>query len=176
MKKIFLTFAAFTFGASVAFAQTDTEAPVESQDELQVEKLSNNAVAEGKKEIDISQLPAAVQDAFKNSEFKDWEVAAVYEVEAGAEQTENMAISTEATTEGPTYEISLVSKDMKDEIKDTQEAIADEQEDAKEEGDVEVTTETVSVKVPAVSLHYDQEGKLLKQEEQKPENELDEME
>ena len=175
MKKIFLTFAAFTFGASVAFAQTEQKKPVEAQDELQVEKLSNSVAEEGKTEIDLQQLPAAVLEAFESSEFNDWEVAAVYEVEAGAEK-ENMSAAPEANTEGPTYEISLISKDMKDEMKDTEEAIADEQEEAVEEEEIAVSTETVDVKVPALSLRYDQEGTLLEQKQLKGSEELEEIE
>ncbi|WP_017731377.1 hypothetical protein [Nafulsella turpanensis] len=171
MKKIFLTFAAFSFGATVAFAQTEQETPVEPQSELQVEKLSNSVAEEGKKEIDMAQLPAAVQEAFENSEFNDWEVAAVYEVEA---VNENMAATTEAPAEGPVYEISLISKDMKDEIKDTEEAIADEQEEAVEEEEIAVTTETVEVKVPSLALRYDQEGTLIEQKQLKAEEEIEE--
>ena len=173
MKKIFLTFAAFTFGASVAFAQTEQEKPVEAQDELQVEKLSNSAAEEGKKEIDLNQLPAAVLEAFESSEFNDWEVAAVYEVEAA---NENMAATPQANTEAPVYEISLISKDMKDEIQDTEEAIADEQEDAVEENQTVVSTETVEAKVPSLSLRYDQEGTLLEQKQVKGNEELEEIE
>lgn len=175
MKKIFLTFAAFSFGASVAFAQTEQETPIEAQDELQVEKLSNSVAVDGKKEIDMNLLPAAVKEAFENSEFKDWKVAAVYEVEAGA-GNENMAATSEAATEGPVYEISLISKDMKDEIQDAEEEIADEQEDAVEEDEVNITTETVELKVPALSLTYDQEGKLLEQKQLKVEEKLEEIE
>ena len=171
MKKIFLTFAAFSFGATVAFAQTEQGTPAESQNELQVEKLSNSVAEEGKKEIDMTQLPAAVQEAFKNSEFKDWEVAAIYEVEAAKE---NMAATTETPAEGPVYEISLISKDMKDEIKDTEETIADEQEDAAEE-EVAVTTETVKVEVPSLALRYDQEGNLIEQKQLKGDGSLEEV-
>jgi hypothetical protein len=178
MKKIFLTFAVFGFGATVAFAQTNPEVETDQpQTELQVEKLSNSAEMEGKKKIEMSELPAAVQEAFQNSEFKDWEVAEIYEVEATQEENINMSATAEesASSEGVTYEINLISKDMKDEIEDSEEAVAEEQEEAVEEN-VEATTETVEVEVPALLLQYDKEGKLLKQEEQKSDNKLEELE
>jgi hypothetical protein len=178
MKKIFLTFAVFGFGATVAFAQTNPEVETEqAQTELQVEKLSNSAEMEGKKKIEMSELPAAVQEAFQNSEFKDWEVAEIYEVEASQEENINMSATAEesASSEDVTYEINLISKDMKDEIEDSEEAVAEEQEEAVEEN-VEATTETIEVEVPALLLEYDKEGKLLKQEEQKSDNKLEELE
>ncbi len=178
MKKIFLTFAVFGLGATAAFAQTTPEVETEQpQTELQVEKLSNAAEMEGKKEIEMSELPAAVQEAFQNSEFKDWEVAAIYEVEAAQEENIQLSNTAEenAASEGVTYEISLISNDMQDEIEDSEEAIAEEQEEAVEEN-VEATTATVEVKVPAILLQYDTEGKLLKQEEQKSDNGLEEVE
>jgi hypothetical protein len=178
MKKIFLTFAVFGFGATVAFAQTNPEVETDQpQTELQVEKLSNSTEMEGKKKIEMSELPAAVQEAFQNSEFKDWEVAEIYEVEATQEENINLSATSEesASSEEVTYEISLLSKDMKDEIEDSQEAVAEGQEEAVEEN-VEATTETIEVEVPALLLQYDKEGKLLKQEEQKSDNKLEELE
>lgn len=183
MKKIFLTFAVVGFGATVAFAQVTPEPETEhQQEELKIEKLSNSAEMEGKKKIEMSELPLAVQEAFQNSEFNEWEVAAIYEVDAsqeGMEGDENINLSATpeeaVTSEDVTYEISLISKDMKDEIEDTQEAVTEEQEEATEEN-VVVTTETVEVKIPALLLQYDKEGKLLKQEEQKNDGQLEELE
>lgn len=182
MKKIFLTFAVFGFGATVAFAQTTPEVETEQpQEELQVEKLSNTAEMEGKKKIEMSELPAAVQEAFQNSEFNDWEIAAIYVVEATQEENINLSATPEenAAPEDVTYEISLISKDMKDEIEDTEEVVAEEQEEATEEiveEKVEVTTETVEVEIPALLLQYDKEGNLLKQEEQKSDSKIEELE
>lgn len=178
MKKIFLTFAVFGFGATAAFAQTNPEVETDQpQTELQVEKLSNSTAMEGKKEIEMSELPAAVQEAFQNSEFKDWEVAAIYEVEATQEENINLSATPEesAASEEATYEISLISNDMKDEIEDSEEAVTEEQEEAVEEN-VEATTKTVEVEVPALLLQYDKEGKLLKQEEQKNDSQLEGLE
>lgn len=180
MKKIFLTFAVVGFGATVAFAQVTPEPETEQQqEELQVEKLSNSAEMEGKKKIEMSELPLAVQEAFQNSEFKEWEVAAIYEVEAVPEGEGNINMNAtpeeNVASEDVTYEISLISKDMKDEIQDTEEAVSEEQEEAVEEN-VEVTTETVQVEIPALLLQYDKEGKLLKQEEQKNDGQLEELE
>lgn len=176
MKKLFLTFAVVGLGAATAFAQ-EVES-VQQQEELQIEKLSNPAEMEGKKAIEMSELPQAVQDAFQNSEFKDWEVAAVYAVEAPQEENIQLSNTPEETAvpeENITYEISLVSQEIEEEIEEAEEAVTEAQEEATGE-QVEVSTETVKVAVPALLLSYDKEGKLLKQEEQKNDSPLEEKE
>lgn len=210
MKKILLSLTVLTFGASAAFAQTETETEtqletqtemeVETQQEaqeaqtedLQIERLSNKAEASDKREIEMSELPAAVQEAFKNSEFADWEVSGVYEtaaaaseeVPAEATETEIMEPATEdaaaaaageTVTEEVAYEILLISKDMKDEIEDTQEAVQEENEDAIEDGEAAVSTENVKVEIPGVLLKYDSQGQLISQEDQKSETETNDQ-
>lgn len=206
MKKILLSLTVLTFGASAAFAQTETETEtqldtqtemeVETQQEiqtedLQIERLSNKAEASDKREIEMSELPAAVQEAFQNSEFADWEVSGIYETAAPSEEapaeaaeTEIMEPATEeaaAAAAGETaseevaYEILLISKDMKDEIEDTQEAVQEENEDAIEDGEAAVSTETVKVEIPGVVLKYDSEGQLISQEDQKSEEETNDQ-
>lgn len=194
MKKIFLSLTALTFGASVAFAQTETEVQepqteqnIEIQDDqqevqsddLQIERLSNEAETSGKKKIEMSELPASVQEAFQNSEFKDWEVAEIYEVRSATNSEgiveEDVALGN-ATPEA-SYEIVAISKDMKDEIADTQEAIQEETEDALEDGEAaEVSTENIKVEIPAVVLKYDQQGQLIEQQEQNGETDLNDQE
>lgn len=177
MKKIFLTFAALAFGATISFAQTNQENEQEHEsDKLEIERLSNTAEATGKKKIEMSELPLQVQEAFQKSEYKDWEVAEIYEIEEAAQGWVDEDIpleegQTEASLNSDySYEIVLLSQDMKDEVEDSQEAVADEQEDALEEEDVAVSTETVKVEVPALILHFDQEGKLLQKQDQEGSN------
>ena len=208
MKKILLSLTALTFCASVAFAQ---EVEVETQpsheetqtqpgqeeaqtEDLQIERLSNTAETSGKRKIEMSELPAAVQEAFQNSEFKDWEISGVYEVKAEASEAEGMmedataeeavtteteeaATATETASQEASYEILLITKDMKDEIEDTQEIIQEEKEDAMEDGEeaAEIATEKVSVEIPGVVLKYNAEGELISQEDQKGEAETNDQ-
>lgn len=172
MKKIFLTFAALAFGATVSFAQTSQEYEQEYEgDKLEIERLSNTVETAAKKKIEISELPLQVQEALQNSEYKDWEVAEIYEIEEAGQGWVDEDIPLE---EGQTaaslisdfsYEIVLLGEDMKDETEAKQEAVADEQEDAIQEEEVAVSTETANMEVPAIILHFDQEGKLLQKQQ-----------
>lgn len=172
MKKIFLTFAALAFGTTLSFAQTNQDYDQEQEsDKLEIERLSNTAETAGKKKIEISELPLQVQEALQESAYKDWEIAEIYEIEeAGQGWVDEDIPLEEGQTEASlindfSYEIVLLNQDMKDEIEDSHEVIADEQEDAVKE-DIAVSTETVKVEVPALILHFDQEGKLLNKQEQ----------
>lgn len=162
MKKIILSITAFTFCATVSFAQTDTGIQEDQQqDDIQVERLSESPEMTGKTKIEMSALPAGVQQSFQESEFKDWKVAEVYELKAAeAPEAEEGMPAEEATTEEAAYEILLISQDLKEEITE-----AEEKEEAQTEEEVEVTTEKVMVEVPAIVLQYNKEGKLIKQEE-----------
>lgn len=166
MKKLFLTIAAVAIGSTLSFAQSSGD---QESGKLEIERLSNTAETTAKKKIDINELPLQVQEALQKSEYKDWEIAEIYEIEEEGRGWVDEDIPLE---EGQTaaslisdfsYEIVMLSQDMKDEIEDSQEAISDEQEEALEE-EAALTTETVQVEVPAIILHYDQEGKLLKKE------------
>ena len=182
MKKVFLSITALTFGASVAFAQTnETEVQQNQNSDLQIERLSNSPEEAGKKKIELGELPSAVHEAFKESEFKDWEVQEVYELSAPATEGQEMTSDAGIAPAGEeaAYEIRLISKDMKDEISDSQEAIEDVQEDAAEADEAEeanVSTETVKVEVPAVVLQFDKEGNLIKQDDQNEANETETLE
>lgn len=171
MKKIFLSITAFTFCATVSFAQTETGIQEDQQqEELQVERLSEKPEMAGKNKIEMSELPAGVQQSFQESEFKDWKVAEVYELQAAdsPEGQEGMPTEEEAA-----YEILLISQDLKEEIADTRETVAEEKKEAQTDEEVEISTEKVMVEVPAVVLQYDKEGKLLKQEERPETNETE---
>lgn len=166
MKKLFLTIAAVAIGTTVSFAQSNGEY---ESGKLEIERLSNTAETAVKKKIDVSELPLQVQEALQQSEYKDWEIAEIYEIEEEGRGWVDEDIPLE---EGQTaaslisdfsYEIIMLSQDMQEEIEDSQEAITDKQDDATVEEET-VSTETVEVEVPAIILHYDQEGKLLKKE------------
>ncbi len=171
MKKVFLSITALTFSASAAFAQSsDIETSQNQSSDLQIERLSNSTEETGKKKIELSELPSAVSDAFRDSEFKDWEVTEVYEINSSSPENQTMTSDAGIAPAGEeaTYEIRLISKDMKDEISDSQEAIEDVKEDANEADEAEeanVSTETMEVEVPSVVLKYDQEGNLIENED-----------
>lgn len=91
MKKTFLTFVAVGFGVSVAFAQTAEPADVQQQEpQEQVQSAETMVQAEeSRREVEMTTLPAAVQEGFQNGQYSDMEVLAIYEVTAedGTEAT-----------------------------------------------------------------------------------------
>lgn len=164
MKKTFLTLVAFGFGASVAFAQT----PVPQEETQQgVQTEQDDAMLpqeeEGRTQIEMYELPVAVQDAFKNGQYKDYEVLAIYEV--SAEPQEGAATEMEGTegtatiAQAVTYEIELASEG---------EAYGSEQA-VEEDGMEGIETERVSARQPDVVLHFDANGQLINEEQ--PEDE-----
>ncbi len=159
MKKTFLTFVALGFGLSVAFAQETT--PVEEgQEGIQVEQNDATMAQEqdGRKQIEMYELPVAVQDAFKNGQYKDYEVLAIYEVSAEDQQGaegEMQAAEGEAVQQGVKYEIELASEG---ETYGNEEAV-------EEEGMEGVETERVSARQPDVILQFDENGQLIKEEQ-----------
>jgi hypothetical protein len=160
MKKTFLTFVAFGFGLSVAFAQT-TVPQEEAQQGTPMEQ--NDATMaqeeEGRKQIEMHELPVAVQDAFKNGQYKEYEVLAIYEVSAEAQQgteTEMEGTQEEATTQqGMKYEIELASAG---ETYGNEEAV-------EEDGMAGIETERVSARQPALILQFDENGQLINEEQ-----------
>ena len=90
MKKIFLTLVAVGFGVSVSFAQateTQVETPQQDAQMEQTQPADNMAQEEqGRTEVEMAAVPTPVQDAFKNGQYSDMEVLAIYEI-AGAEGT-----------------------------------------------------------------------------------------
>lgn len=143
MKKTFLTLAAIVFGFSVSFAQT-VEPAAAPQEEAQEQTLPANDMAEaeqGRTEVEMAALPVAVQDAFKNGQYSDYEVLAIYEV--SAEEADATA------TEGTVYEFELA-----------QQAEATETEATELEG---VETENVSVRSADVILQIDENGQVIEE-------------
>lgn len=170
MKKTVLTFAAIAFGMGVTFAQTTPvtkegekkSTPVTTEQILIIDKVADQPAEEvaGRRELKVDELPAAVQKALKDGEFKTWKVVTAAELQGNAQ---NPAV---------TYEVALISEDMKDEIKDSQESTEELKEEVLEEG-AEATEKMVEVKVPGVVLRYDQSGKLLSRVENTPKTEQD---
>jgi hypothetical protein len=160
MKKTFLTFVAFGFGLSVAFAQT-TIPQEETQGETPVEQNDATMAQEedGRKQIEMHELPVAVQDAFKNGQYKDYEVLAIYEVSAEAQQgaeAEMQGTESEAAVQqGMKYEIELASAGE----------TYGNNEEAVEEGMEGIETERVSARQPALILQFDENGQLIKEEQ-----------
>lgn len=168
MKKLFLTLALVAIGSAISFAQSSGDA---ESGKLEIERLSNTAETSAKKKIDITELPLQVQEALQQSAYRDWEIAEIYEIEEEGRGWVDEDIPLE---EGQTaaslisdfsYEIVMLNQDLEDEIEDSRETISDEQEVALEE-ETAISTETVKIDVPAIILHYDEEGKLLKKEGQ----------
>lgn len=153
MKKTFLTFVAFGFGLSVAFAQT-TVPQEETQQGTPMEQ--NDATMgqeeDGRKQIEMHELPVAVQDAFKNGQYKEHEVLAIYEV--SADETQQGTEEEAATQQGVKYEIELASAG---ETYGNEEAVEDGMEG--------IETERVSARQPALILQFDENGQLIKEEE-----------
>ena len=134
MKKTFLTVVAVGFGVSVAFAQT---APAEAGSPAQA--VNTEAVAQGEQDrtqVEMESLPAAAQDAFKNGQYSNLEVLAIYEI-APAEGSE-----------AKVYEFEL----------------AEEATEAKTTEVAGVAVEQVSERQPDVVLHIDENGQLVKEE------------
>ena len=144
MKKTFLTLVAIGFGMSVALAQT-TETEVEApQQDVQLEQTeSPEAMAQDEQtrtEVEMAELPVAVQDAFKNGQYSNWEVLAIYQVEAEAGE------ATEAT-EGLVYEFELAQN--------SEEAVNTEIEG--------VEVEEVSNRQPDLILQIDESGQVIEE-------------
>lgn len=80
MKKVIMTFVAVGFSFSVAFAQTTT--PVQNnQQDIAVQEQPAEVAGQDqatKREVEMKDLPVAVQDAFKEGEYSQMEVLAVY--------------------------------------------------------------------------------------------------
>lgn len=145
MKKLFLTIVAVGFSFSLGFAQTTgTDAAQQEQQDsrLQQEELHEVIVYERervrradeaeKRRVGMDALPDAVQEAFRESEYSDWQILAIFELEGEA-----AAIEVEEDRE-TVYAIELIEN----------------VEEATEPGAV--------VRRPDVVLHFDGEGEKLK--------------
>lgn len=95
MKKTALTFVALAFGMGVAFAQTtpqtEDQPTVNTEESITTDKMSNNLEEAGRRAIQVEELPAAIQEALKSDDFKDFKVVAVAEVQAQADAPEAAA-------------------------------------------------------------------------------------
>jgi hypothetical protein len=172
MKKLFLTFAVLSFVTTVSFAQTNQDpeaAETYESNQLEIERLSNTAETTSKKKIEISELPLQVQEALQNSAYQEWEVAEIYEIQQPSDvRLDDDDPRVDEPQYEYNYEILLISEEVKEELEDSQETIAEEQQEIQEEEeeeDVAVSTETLQVEVPSLTLHYDQTGELLDKQE-----------
>lgn len=147
MKKTFLTLVAVGFGVSVSFAQV---IPVEETEGTNImEQTEVTDQNEARVQIEMVELPVAVQDAFKNGQYKDREVLAIYEVPASAVE--------EVAVEGVLYEFELAPAS----------AVTEEEMEVTEDGMEGIEKEQVSALQPELIVIYDQNGQLV--EEQQPE-------
>lgn len=147
MKKTFLTLAAIVFGFSVSFAQTVEPSAAPQEEAAQEQTLPAEDMAEveqGRTEVEMAALPVAVQDAFKNGQYSDYEVLAIYEV--AAEEGDATA------TEGSVYEFELAQQGEATEATET--------EATELEG---VETENVNVRSADVILQIDENGQVIEE-------------
>ena len=144
MKKTFLTLVAVGFGVSVSFAQTtapEQGAELE-QNQVQTEQADNiYQQDENRKEVEMSEVPVAVQDAFKNGQYSSYEVISIYEKEA---------------EEGKKYEFELAQSNAAENT---------ETEVSTEDGMAGIETERVSDRQPDVIVYFDENGQLLEEKE-----------
>jgi hypothetical protein len=85
MKKTALTFVAIAFGMGVSFAQTtpqtEDKPAVNTEESITTDKMSDKPAQPGLRDMEVADLPAAVQESLKSDEFKAYTVLAVAEVE-----------------------------------------------------------------------------------------------
>ena len=156
MKKTFLTFIAVGFGFSVAFAQTTPTQENQQEAQVQTEQTVVNQGEQERRQVEMSELPQATQDAFKNGQYSEMEVLAVYEVTSKAET--DVAMTKEQRT---LYEFELAQAQAQ-----TEEAI---DAGTTDDGLAGIETERVSELQPDIILQIDENGEVVK------EKNLDEM-
>lgn len=141
MKKTLMTFAAIGFSFSVAFAQS---APVETNPSVtQTEQTAVSPQTENdRKEVKMEALPEAVEQSFSNSQYKEWQVLAIYETKP--ESGDKVVYEFELAQAGNTAEEASTADDELNAIE----------------------KEQVSVRQPDFILQLDQEGNIVKEEEQ----------
>jgi hypothetical protein len=151
MKKTFLTILAAGFGFSVAFAQTTPTQENQQEAQVQTEQsVTSNQGEKDRRQVEMSELPQETQDAFKNGEYSDLKVLAIYEITPNAQDVVAM------TDKGTIYEFELAQ---------AEEAAAG----TTDEGLAGIETERVSARQPDIILHIDDKGQVVK------EKNLDEM-
>lgn len=173
MKKTLMTFVAVGFGVSVAFAQvTGTPQEGEQQDtDLQNTEYNQqdqqNQYAqdeEGKRRVEMSELPMEVQQAFRDSEYNNWEVLAIYEMKDEQSTEEIGTTGTETDSEmgqqdqGVTYAFELAENGQGE-----QGALG--QDGTTDDGMGGVETERVSERQPDKIVHFDEAGEVVKEKD-----------
>jgi hypothetical protein len=147
MKKTFLTIIAAGFGFSVAFAQTTPIEENQQEAQVQTEQTVANQGEKDRRQVEMSELSQEAQDAFKEGQYSDLQVLAVYE------------ITSESAEAATVYEFELAQ------------AQAGEAADAgtTDDGLAGIETEQVSARQPDIILQIDEKGQVVKEEN------LDEM-
>lgn len=158
MKKTLMTFVAVGFGVSVAFAQTTTPQEEAQGNQTEQTEAMPGQDEEGRTRIEMYELPVAVQDAFKNGQYKGYEVLAIYEVTPEAQETQMQGTDGEAVAQQEVmYEIELASNAATEDYNN--------QQTMEEDGMEGVETERVSAREPEVVLVFDATGQLVKEEQ-----------
>jgi hypothetical protein len=173
MKKTLMTFVAVGFGVSVAFAQvTGTPQEGEQQDTdlqnteyNQQDQQTQNEYAqdeEGKRRVEMSELPLEVQQAFRESEYNNLEVLAIYEMkdEQSTEEIGTAGTDTEMgqQDQGVTYAFELAETGQGEQGAMGQEGTTDD-------GMGGVETERVSERQPDKIVHFNEAGEVVKEKD-----------
>lgn len=143
MKKIVLTIIAVGFGATVSFAQvTGSESQQQQQQEnvdeiiiTEREAVQREGEEEQRTRLSMQDLPEEVQDGFQESEYSEYQVLGVFELDEEA-----AAIEVEDAEGSKVYAFELLE--------------SGQQQDDPEGGAV--------VRQPDVVVHFDEEGERLK--------------
>lgn len=166
MKKTLMTFLAVGFGVSVAFAQTTGEGTQQDTEYNQQQTQQSEVYGqdeEGKRRVEMYELPVAVQDAFKNGQYSDWEVLAIYEMtddKSHRQGTEGVGMDTEAgQDEGVTYAFELVRNGQDDQ------GVMGQEETTTDDGMGGVQTERVSEREADMIVHFDENGQVVKEKD-----------
>jgi hypothetical protein len=143
MKKTLMTFVAVGFGVSVAFAQTAPAETNQQDIQTQTEQTATiNQDEQDRRKVELSELPQEAQDAFKNGQYSDLQVLAVYEIKP------------ESAEEATVYEFELAQAQA-EEATDT---------GTTNDGLAGVETEQVSERQPDIILQIDENGEIKKEE------------
>ncbi len=105
MKKLMIM-AAFSFFAVAAANAQVTPAETETEDTTSMQMEEATPMQDERKEIELSEAPEAVQTAFQDSEYADWEVVSAYEVTSDEGTTYEMTISDGSTEETVVFDES----------------------------------------------------------------------
>ncbi len=101
--------AAFSFFAVAAANAQVTPSETETEDTTAMEETMP---MQDKKEIELSEAPEAVQTAFQESEYAEWEVVSAYEVTSDEGTMYEMTVSDGSTEETVTFDESGAIKEQ----------------------------------------------------------------